>query len=148
LSMEATVFDKSTDSCWFWASPSLRTVIISRFQPYWLRIGPRTSLTSLAGLALTPIDFLDGSSSLKRTRGSTRTSVQPSVELSSERSRGFSALSVAKTSKEVNFRARFSKSRATMARMVSPFRVWTTVVACNKVIVGFKGVYFSRLTNP
>ncbi len=41
------------------------TSIWSRFQPYWWRIGLRTSSTSLVCLAFTPIDFLEGNSSLQ-----------------------------------------------------------------------------------
>ena len=56
---------------------------------------------TLAGLALTPMDFLEGSSRRKRTRGSTRTSVQPSSSAQSpDRSIGLS-LPVANTSNDV-----------------------------------------------
>ena len=64
------------------------TVKVASCQPYWERIGPNTSSTSLLCFAFTTIDFLLGSSSLKRTLGSTLTSLQPRLEQSSERSKG------------------------------------------------------------
>merc|ERR1719350_339077 len=104
------------------------TVMSARFQPYWERIGPSTSSTSLVCLAFTPMLFLLGSSSLNNTLGSTLTSLQPRLEQSSDRSRGLS-LPVMKASKEVNLRPLLSRSRVTRDLIVSPLGVDTTVVA-------------------
>ena len=108
LSMLVTLALRSTMAL-TWSN---RTDMSDKFHPYCDRIGPNTSSTNLVCLALTPILFLEGSSKRKRTLGSTRTSLHPKVEQSSERSSGLS-LPVMKASNDVNLRPRLSRSRET-----------------------------------
>ena len=61
LSMDETV------SVMITSPPSGATVTVTSASPhpYWFKMGPSTSLTIFRGLAFTPMDFFEGSSSLK-----------------------------------------------------------------------------------